>query len=186
MLWTIQPLSVWIELNNKGHYICDEKYIDPYFKKAYNWLVSQMEYRIGERPKGVTYPIWAWHTMNWKHKKPDLRESGYGEKGTKCVCMEIEVPDNEVLLSDFDAWHSVLNDGYFENSKSEEEWGILHNEFDKLSIEEQKRVKLKSWNKIFDISPFKNDWVHKGEYIQATFWVLYLKDVKRVQFFTSR
>ena len=35
----------------------------------------------------------------------------WGEKGTPVVLLTIEIPDNLVLLSDFDYWHCVLNDG---------------------------------------------------------------------------
>ena len=46
-----------------GDVLLAEKYDAPY-----NWMVAQMEDRIGKRPEGVTYPIWAWHTYSWKHK----------------------------------------------------------------------------------------------------------------------
>ena len=46
-------------------------------------------------------------------KRPDMRVHGrnWGEKGTPVVLLTIEIPDNLVLLSDFDYWHCVLNDG---------------------------------------------------------------------------
>ena len=127
-LWTIQPIEVWEELNKKGYFICNPikaNYISDKewnFKEAYDWLVGQMEYRIGRRPNGVSYPIWAWHTRDWQHKKPDLRNIGLGNKGEKSVCIEVEVPDNQVVLTDFDVWHFVLNKWYFDDSYSEEEW----------------------------------------------------------------
>lgn len=192
ILWTIQPIEVWDELNKKGYFVCNPEkadYIsdkDWNFKKSYDWLVMQMCQKIGGPPKGVSYPIWAWHTRDWQHKKPDLRNVGLGNKGEKSVCLEIEIPDNQVLLSDFDAWHFVLNDWYFDNSNSEEEWDRLHKKFDKLSFDKQKIVKENSWQKVFDIRPYKNEWFQRGRYIQATFWVLYLSQVKDVRFFTAR
>ena len=49
----------------------------------------------------VIYPVWAWYAQNGKHYKPDLRSErwGYGSAGDKFAC--IEVPDEQVLLSDF-------------------------------------------------------------------------------------
>ena len=191
-LWTIQPIEVWEELNKKGYFICNPikaNYISDKewnFKEAYDWLVGQMEYRIGRRPNGVSYPIWAWHTRDWQHKKPDLRNIGLGNKGEKSVCIEIEIPDNEVLLHDYDAWHYVLNNWWYDGSFSERDWEKKHNWFDKLSNEEKEILTKKSWERIFDVSPFKNDWFQKGRYIQATFWVLYLKDVKNVRYFIAR
>ena len=145
-----------------------------------------MDMRIGKRPKGVSYPIWAWHTRDWQHKKPDLRNIGLGNKGEKSVCIEIEIPDNEVLLHDYDAWHYVLNNWWYDGSFSERDWEKKHNWFDKLSNEEKEILTKKSWERIFDVSSFKNDWFQKGRYIQATFWVLYLKDVKNVRYFIAR
>ena len=191
-LWTIQPIEVWEELNKKGYFICNPikaDYISDKewnFKEAYDWLVGQMEYRIGRRPNGVSYPIWAWHTRDWKHKKPDLRNIGLGNKGEKSVCIEVEVPDNQVVLTDFDVWHFVLNKWYFDDSYSEEEWEKLHAKYDRLDSDGKEKVKIQSWQKVFDVSPFQNEWCQRGRYIQATFWVLYLKDVKDVRFFTAR
>ena len=190
-LWTVQPVEVWGILQKQGYFICDPKKSDYLstdwgFKEPYDWLVKQMEYRIGKRPKGVKYPIWAWHTRDWKYKKPDLRNIGLGNKGEKSVCIEIEIPDNEVLLHDYDAWHYVLNKWWYDDSLSEEDWERKHEWFDRLPYEKQKMLTEKSWERIFDVIPFKNEWTSKGRYIQATFWVLYLKDVKDVRYFIAR
>ena len=187
-LWTIQPIEVWEELNKKGYFICNPikaNYI-PLIIRIVVVLVGQMEYRIGRRPNGVSYPIWAWHTRDWQHKKPDLRNRGLGNKGEKSVCIEVEVPDNQVVLTDFDVWHFVLNKWYFDDSYSEEEWEKLHAKYDRLDRNVKEKVKIQSWQKVFDVSPFQNEWCQRGRYIQATFWVLYLKDVKDVRFFTAR
>lgn len=115
-----------------------------------------------------------------------MRNIGLGNKGEKSVCIEVEVPDNQVVLTDFDVWHFVLNKWYFDDSYSEEEWEKLHAKYDRLDRDVKEKVKIQSWQKVFDISPFQNEWCQRGRYIQATFWVLYLKDVKDVRFFTAR
>lgn len=76
-------------------------------------MAEQMKKRIGEPPKGVIFPVWAWYQWEGMRKRPDMRVHGrnWGEKGTPIVLLTIEVPDNLVLLSDFDYWHCVLNDG---------------------------------------------------------------------------
>ena len=190
-LWTIQPVEVWEEMQKTGCYICDPAKADLLseddgFVRGYNWLIKQMETKIGPRPNDVKYPVWAWHTRNWLHKKPDLRETGYGTRGRKCVCLEIEKPDEDVLLSDFDAWHAVLNKWYLDDSANEAEWELIHEWFDGLPIETKNRIKEESWQKIFDISPYQSDWRDNGRYVQATFWKLNLDEVKKVQYFTCR
>ena len=191
-LWTIQPVEVLEEINRLGYYICNPKkamYIsdkEVNFKSSYDWLIIEMEKRIGKRPNGVSYPVWAWHTRDWQYKKPDLRQAGYDTPGTKCVCIELEVPDNEVVLSDYDVWHFILNDWYFDNSMNEEEWDSKHKYYDRLSPEKKLEKKLKSWQGVFNITPYESDWFCRGRYIQATFWVLKSSYIKKVQYFIAK
>ena len=65
---------------------------------------------------------------------------GCGEKGTPITLLTIDVPEKHILLSDFDYWHFVLNDIPLRFSKD----GKIEN----CSETE----KLKSWEKIFDIT----------------------------------
>lgn len=191
VLWTIQPVEILEDFKNKGFFCCEENKAESItgefsFKNAYDWLVPEMEKRIGKKPKEINYPIWAWHTRDWKRKKPDLRASAYAKKGTKCVCLEIEIPDNEVVLSDFNAWHFVLNNMYLDDSTNEFEWEKYQKEFDALSKSEQEIVKEKSWQKIFNVEPNKTEWLETGRFIQATFWKLKEENIRKIQYFIAR
>ena len=42
-----------------------------------------------------------------------------GTDGEKMVCMSIEIPDEQVLLSDFGTWHFVLNRWPISDSEEE-------------------------------------------------------------------
>ena len=77
--------------------------------------------RIGPPPEGVVYPVWAWYKQNGKRKKPDLRSErwGYGPGDEDYTCIEFEIPEDHVLLSDFDSWHTILNNGLFSDSEEE-------------------------------------------------------------------
>ena len=180
-LWTIQPPEVFEKLQKDGRFVCDHRYEDValwhYNDYAYDWLAEQLRQRIGEPPEGVKYPIWAWHTMDWKHKKPDLRYGGYAKRGEKRILIEIEIPDDKVVLTDFDAWHYVLSDWYFDDAGSKEEWDSIHQWYDALPSDKQKEVKERSWLKIFDISKYESDWMVRGREIQATFWELRAEQV---------
>lgn len=189
ILWTIQPVKIMdLFVFDNDEYVCDswqsENFDD--FKNAYLWMVNEMDKRNIPHPEGVSLPLWAWYTRNGKHKKPDLRNSDYGTRGTKAVCIEFEIPDDEVLLSDFDAWHYVLNNTWFDNSRNESEWEILHEWYDLLDSETREKVKVESWQKIFDVSPEKTKWFSKGEFIQATFWELRKDMIRDVRYFTIR
>ena len=97
--------------------------------------------------------------------------------------MEISIPSEQVLLSDFDEWHSVLDD--FLISDTEEESDAQDMYFESLSDEEQMKYKDRNWERIFNIKHFKNDWVTRGDWVQATFWELRAENVRKVRFFTT-
>ena len=144
----------------------------------------QMEKRLSPAPEGVDFPVWAWHTRDWQHKKPDLRSSDMRHFTEPYVCIELEVPDNEVLLSDFDAWHYVLNDFPCIECHSEEEFDQIYDNYSAMKAEEQEKVKTESWNRIFDITPIEDEWNINGKYIQASFWELkpeYVVSVRHIK-----
>lgn len=118
-------------------------------------------------------------------QKPDLRSErwGYGPGDEDYTCIEFEIPDDQVLLLDFDAWHIILNNGLF--SDSEEEADQKDAYYDSLPVAEQKEFKEKNWEKVFDITPFKNDWTHRGDWIQATVWELRKDMIRDVRFFRT-
>ena len=191
-LWTIQPVSVYETLMKTGVYHCDGTLSNllnddiSNFQNAYQWMIEQMKERTGMPPDEVSYPVWAWYLRDWKHKKPDLRESGYAERGTEMVCLTIEIPKESVLLSDFDAWHFVLNQWYFPRVKTEEEWDEKQTWFESLTKKQRDQVMKESWNQIFDITPCNEEWDVMGRYVQATFWELKKEQIKKVQFFKAK
>lgn len=186
-VWTMQPVKVWEQLERDGVFRCDEKLSvnGEDFKDSYAWMIEQMDKRIAH-PENCTLPIWAWYKYDWKNKKPDLRRTGFGNKGEKSVCIELEIPDDEVLLSDFNAWHYVLNHSWLDDSKNEDEWDKLHEWYDNLPGEERYKLCVESWQKIFDIEPYQDDWSTKGSYVQAVFWEIKKEYIKKIQFFVAR
>lgn len=187
-LWTIQPAEIINTLMTEGVFVCDSHLSVNYenFQEAYQWMVNEMDKRNIPHPKGLALPIWAWHTRNGKQSQPDLRHSGYGKKGEKYACIELEVPDKEVLLSDFDNWHYVLNNWWMDDSQNEEEWDKSHAWYDNLDKETQNKIMIESWQKIFDIKTAKNSWTSKGQFVQAVFWELRKEMVLNIRYFTAR
>ena len=186
ILWTIQPPEIYDIIKETGVFHCDPALISmPEFAGAYDWLATEMIKRVGPPPEGVTYPVWAWHTWYGKREKPDLRRMRWetGDAGEKQVCLEIDIPDDKVLLSDYDAWHAVLNDWLL--SDSEEESDQLEAYLETLSTEEKAAFKHKNWKRVFDVSPFKNDWTSRGDFVQATFWELRKDQIRGVRHFTA-
>ena len=84
--------------------------------------------------------------------------------------MELEIPDEDVLLSDFDSWNLILNNSLISDTEEED----LKQEafYDSLPVTLKQEYKYKNWERIFDITPLHNEWTTRGEWIQATFWEL--------------
>ena len=192
ILWTMQTVEVYQQIMETGSYVCDKtksSYLETQaFVDAYDWLVKQMDDKGIYHPENTEYPVWAWHTHYWKRKQPDLRRNEYGSyRGRELVCLELDIPDELVLLSDFDAWHDVLNKCYIDDSTCEEEYDMIYDEFDKLPSDERDRLMVESWNKIFDVTTtIDTEWIKRGKFIQATFWELKKEFVKKVKFFKCR
>lgn len=187
-LWTIQPKTLYEDLLREKVVFCKpelSEYLQEWnFGPAYDWLVMQMKDRIGAAPTDVKYPIWAWYVFDGKNEKPDLRKSEFRYCREDQACIELEIPDQYVLLSDEEDWHMVLNNWYLvRDNISDEDFEREYEWFRGLPESEQKNVKQKSWERIFHV--FKEDG-SSAKYIQASFWELRLEYVRSVRFFKGR
>ena len=174
ILWTVQHREAYLNMTRSGVLRADKEYIfaKEYLLSAYDWMSQQMRERISEPPHGVEYPVWLWHTWEDRRKRPDMRGSGYAAPGTPIVLLTVDVPDEMVLLSDFDRWHAVLNRDYLATDESDD---YPH------SPEEM----YESWNRIFDVSS-ANPYYSSCLSIQATVWEVREEWVKKAEFFTAR
>lgn len=100
----------------------------------YKWMFEKLSSPL---KKSGTAPVWCWQKWNDRSDAPDLRYAGHAPRGTRCCRMEMEVPEEHVLLSQFEMWCWVLNG-----------WNIIKNEKQReappFSLEE-------SWMNIFDL-----------------------------------
>lgn len=172
ILWTIQPEHVFKLIYTRGHYRCNARKVCmlDFARTQYDWLVSQMKKRIGPPPEGVKYPVWAWYRWSLTKKRPDLRgiRWWWGQKGSKFYRLEIDIPDSEVLLSDYENWGGIiLNNGLL--ADTEQEGDELDRIYDSLSAEGKNDFRAKNWERVFDVALFDNGWERRGEMIQATF-----------------
>ncbi|MCR4712913.1 MAG: DUF3841 domain-containing protein [Treponemataceae bacterium] len=179
LLYTIQPVELYEKLLAEKTLVNTGNFFDDFtretFVRSYDWMVCQIIARGIEKPENAKYPFWAWYKYSVEKAKPDLRHAGHAPRGTECVCLELVLPDNSVLLSNFDLWHFVLNNRPI---FLEENWDQLCDEFDSFPLDKQEMVKQKSWETIFsdfDDSP-----------IQATFWELCIEDIVNVKYFRAR
>lgn len=205
ILWTIQDYRAWEIAQQAGVLRADAAYVEAdelasMSILAYRWLVEQMEQRIGPGPPGVDFPIWAWYQWrNDRQRRPDLRSSAHLQRGQKGVRIEFEIKDQQLLLSDFDLWHSALNYWYLPLNEQDDLAFEAELETHGLSLYEMKPLPdvayhqriLDSWQRIFDL-----DWCDETGYIsadrkekksiQATLWELPVAHVRKVTAFTAR
>lgn len=177
ILWTIQHEQAVRRMNETGTLRADDKYLifDGGFVDSYRWMADQMVKRIGEPPEGVIYPVWLWYQWEGKRSRIDMRGHGrhWGKKGSPIVLLTVDAPDDCVLLSDFDYWHVVLNDG------------DLVFPFSKTAVYTESEKK-KSWENIFDISCAYDGDEHLSLSTQATLWEIKREWVVKEEYFTSR
>ena len=87
-LWTVQPEEVYELIQSTGVYRCDGAkcvMIEALETDVpYRWMAAQMARRIGPPPDGVTFPVWAWHTMYWEHRRPDMRRAEFRTLNRPC------------------------------------------------------------------------------------------------------
>jgi len=186
-IWTIQPVKVLTRLDAKRVLYVAPARVPGEFRHAYDWMRQQMKKRIpGYKGR---YPWWGWYSPC-----PDLRCSGHLPKGTRGARLELDLDPDKALLSDFDAWHAVLNRAYLALSEEEDEAWYQALPRSPASLrdwplpEPWQSEMLASWERIFDLNALAaSDWSGTGpRHIQVTFETLRLADVRRCKPFLAR
>lgn len=182
-LWTLQGIEIYEMLQREGVAYCTKpSWADePRFMHAYHWMADQMRQRIGEPPiKGIEFPMWAWYQYNSAKSNKPPRSLHDADDGLSAY-MEIEIPDRDVLLSEFSSWHAVLNEGPIDNwKKISKKTDLLDREAGRMLALEEYPLEIqqeieKSWEAVFDLD--RRDKTvgrthKKNRSIQATFWLL--------------
>ena len=203
-LWTIQSYTAYESMLKTGLLTASEKdlFCKDEFKFAYDWIAMKMKEREIIPSQETNSPVWAWYQWEGNRKRRDMREGGHAKRGEKIVQLTIEVPDEDVLLSDFDLFHYVLNYCYLpvdeqDDVSFEEEYkslGLTWHDLQDFSIQSHDMVQLRekitsSWNRIFELKKKDDNWLY-GENdkksIQATFWKLRLDQVKKAEIFIAK
>ena len=176
-LWTIQTPLAWSLLQQNKSLSGDGRRADPFFRPAYRWLKERMSVRT----QGYTgrFPIWFWT------EKPDFRQyrfRNYSKPGKPVVFLECLIPAERVLLSDYESWHSVLNNWHL--ALTEEESDEFHNRLDtgQITYEQAMREQRTSWERVFDFDVLRAhpDWLGEPT-IQATVETLRKQDVVKAK-----
>ena len=191
-LYTIQPRFVYDTLlsgcsfvpeplKQAGHWLEDET---DQARRAYEWLCQQMQQRGLARPHAQAYPVWGWyHWAGPGRPRPDLRTASLKSwaKESRHVLFTLEVPDDSVLLHDYDAWHWALNYWYLARPRA-------HRDFErrcKAAGQDFYRNKplpdpllhqelMQSWEQMFNLDKSREvlEGRRRDQAVQATFWTI--------------
>lgn len=190
-LWTIRsPREVSI-LQANGVLITNKKYIESDFIFAYDWMVEKLDL-VDDKPSHCSYPIWAWKCFDKsRFCRPDLRLRWGTKAKEELYLIELDIPDNKILLSEYHLWHNVLDKNYLAKNENDE---LLFESFlNKNNLESKlsplvKDKVFKSWEYIFNWSKLDKNWHGNsvGDSIQAVFWELKIEWVTKITFFKSK
>lgn len=175
-VWTFQPKAVYEEIMLNGSYSCDITKSRLYsegneFKRAYDWLREKMEEKI-EAPQASSYPVWVWYKWKSRNVKPDLRCAEFKYRSEDEFLIELDIPDKDVLLSDFDDWGTILNDGIISEDEKELDWF-----YDEASDAEREAFQRDNWNKVFSSD---------GEFVQGCIWQIRKEWVRQAKLCPKR
>lgn len=182
-LWTIQHSAAWESAQEAGVLKGDARHVDESWRPPYRWMIEQMRERL-PRYDGA-YPIWA-----YVQNKPDLRKRHFS-RGTPGVRIAFVASPEDILISSFTAWHTVLAGHYC--ALSEEDANSFDADNDILSVwaendqdPERTAAIMKSWERIFDVETLAAtpDWW--GDSLQATVGSVMLDQIIEATPFTSK
>jgi hypothetical protein len=181
-LYTFLTKEEFDTLNTNGYLTCDASRTEPYYKEAYDFMADNLEKKYSKKnidlEESIVYPRWAWYS--WMNNKDilsceDLIDNFRPDRYL-IVC---NIPDEQVLLSDYDNWHHCLN--YMYLSRTEEEEAEIESMRENIEADKDEMHNLmhKSWLRIFD-PEFPNQWIIEKDChsLQAVFWVLYKSQVE--------
>lgn len=175
VVWVIVKEKVYQELK-QGIPYCSTISDSPWDEETqesevgFQFLMKQMYKEIGFPPKHDIVPVIAWHTYYGGREIPDKDEFLYLDK-TGMICLEIEIPDNKILLIDALACTMLMEGEYISRSEELEELNAELDEFNSMGVAKRAYETRRSWQRVFDIS--------KSAYILGLFWQIEPQMVKK-------
>lgn len=175
----MQPREVVNTLRDGVAFRCDPAKTEwgEDFAGAYDWIARQMDTILGPGPDDTRWPVWAWARMSgrngpmprlsWHMVPADSRLGGRvswpRRDARELRWLALDVDPARVLLSDFDLWHSVLNDTYCVPRAQWDDDAVWEKVWTPAEIED-------SWQRAFDVSGNCPD-------VQACLWEVRPVDV---------
>ena len=183
--WTVQHPEVWQRLQ-RGEAVhgpaLDHK-DDAMFRDAYAWMMRQMDALPDADAASSGTPVWVWPT------RVDLREATFRRwaKDQRMVLLTLEMQSDRVLLSDYDAWHFVLNYWYLGGERASDcfhRWTerVCNTDVYRskpLPLDRAHRLVERSWERVFELERLRTrlEYGAAPQSVQGTLWRLKPEDV---------
>lgn len=182
-VWSYQSLEAFEVLQMQGVLRGERRCVDRHFVHAYDVLRDMMAERLGPSPSPISYPMWVWvrgrSGKRYGGRKPTRRYKGH-------VLLTLEVPEERVLVSDFHAWHTCLNNRPLCEFESEEETHLEKCIADLPQFDPRRTSMIRhTWWRITDL-PWCLKHVYESEnpktmWLQGTLWEIQQADVVKVE-----
>ena len=164
----------FLKVNEKDNpiYECNKVFFQKRQEKLFNMIANKLKETCGIEAERHVIPIWGWVVKKDLKITDDLLNELYNRAIPKCdrmVVLELEVPKEFVLLSNFEIW----NDELLFNTIFYDDYDITEEEFNKL-FEKQKGAILQvcfpfiAYAFVKSIRDY-NDWVNR-DYSQTDEW----------------
>jgi hypothetical protein len=136
-VYSLQHPDAWDAARKEGFLTGNHPFVDDVdgFRPAYEWMRDRMAEVIPDFSGDL--PVWAWL------KRPSAKPMPFSYGPT--IRITALVPRRRLLLSDYDAFNAVLNEGYIADSDADEAAFI--------QAGRPRPRMLASWSRIFDLSP---------------------------------
>ncbi len=117
-VWTRQVSQVWDEIQETGRYLVLEEYvraknaeISDYYIELYRWFTEEAR-RYAKVPADAKFPIWL--TVDESQKLPPAPYT---------VSFTLEIPEDEMVVVDYDKWGYRVNHWYVPlDAEDERRW----------------------------------------------------------------
>ena len=183
--WTVQHPEVWRKLQ-RGETVHGPALAgmdDAMFRDAYAWMMRQMDALPDADVANSSTPVWVWPT------RVDLREATFRRwaKEQRMVVLALDMLPGRVLLSDYDAWHFVLNYWYLAGEHATDRFHrwterVCNTDVYRskpLPLAQAHRLVERSWERVFELERLRTrlEYGAAPQSVQGTLWKIRPDDV---------
>ncbi|EIT86719.1 hypothetical protein A374_04074 [Fictibacillus macauensis ZFHKF-1] len=153
IVYHVMSFSMYDKMRTSGMCTGNASYVYEPYKVHYEWMMKQLQLNHPSYD-GVTPPIWVWQ------RQPSRNELFLKPPGKKSVILKLEIPEEHILFSCFDAWHFPLSD---------EPVLLTQEEYEDYTTNEWSTEQIQAtWPRIFDLEKmtdpsrerqFPSDWI---------------------------